>query len=157
MGNFNPCNKKKARMLTEDEIKLLEQYSALRLPMDTISTLLKIDLMALRRLIKKHDNVRAALEEGRAKASTKVRQTLYLLATGLQDKNGHYNRQPEFQALKFWFHTQENVERPIQKIEISGPQGMPIQTKEMTKDELKAWVKKLREVNDLTDEDEDKD
>ena len=131
---------KPRRQLTDQEIKLLEKYCALRLPMSVICNLLEMGETPILDQVKKRDEVRRAFYGGRAKATTEVHRTLFEMAT--KDKN--------FQALKFWCMTREEGFKLKSTLELSGPDGKPIESRELTKDELKARVMQLRHQNDLT-------
>jgi hypothetical protein len=141
---LTPMPRKIRRQLTEDELKLLEKLSAIRLPLDMICDILEIGETDLRELKKKNDNVRRAFRGGLAKSSRDVRTTLYHMAV----------REKNFQALRFWCETQENFKR-ADKLEISGiPNAAPIkvETHSVTKEELKESLIALRRANELTED-----
>jgi hypothetical protein len=133
--------RRQRRQLTEDEIRRLRQYGALRLPNEHIATLLNISETWLDHLLKRDNAARRALTEGRASASQSVRGTLYQLANGRPAKIGKERLPdgtvrdvvlepaipPDVPSLKFWCETQEGFKR-ADRLELTGADGGPIQT-----------------------------
>lgn len=145
--------------LTQDQMEIIEQCSAIRLPMAHIATLVKISHDTLERMYNnpdpQYDTLRASINGGRAKASRGVRGLLYQMAMGRQaryqrDKKGNIvtDKQgkpilleaaiaPDFQAVKFWCQTQEDFKIAGQ-FELSGPGGGPIRVSSIDEKDLQA-------------------
>ena len=73
----------------------------------------------------RHDNAaRNAMIEGRSKAATKIKNTLYQMAVGEETMDvrgrptGKYLREPDMAAMRFWCETQEGFKRE-EKLQIS--------------------------------------
>lgn len=148
--------RRQKRKLTEKEIHQLEGWSAIRIPFEHMAALLDMGTTDLREAINKNDTIRRAIDQGRAKAKTMVHRTLYERAVGRKAyKNEEGVIVPEipvdFQALRFWCQTQEQM-RTTEKLELSGPEGGPIENTQVSKEELKARLLALRAANDLTDD-----
>ncbi len=121
----------KARKLTEKELGALEGYCVLRMPLDDIAVLMGLGRDWLERAYKKNDEVRAAIDGGRAKGGTQIRQTLFQMAVGrkaITDEKGkiiHPAQPPDFKAAKFWAQTQEGFTTKV-TLEHTGADGKPL-------------------------------
>lgn len=103
---------KQRRKFTEKELNQIEGWSAIRLPLEEIAILLKVDKDWFLQLAKKDSAVHTALDDGRAKSKGSIRQTLYQMAMGraggtTQDGKVVAPQAPDFKALRFWCQTQE--------------------------------------------------
>lgn len=114
-GGFTIPPKNEKWRPTPEQLKVIKESAAIRLPIVQIATLLGISHDTLQRACVYDDATRASMEMGRTKASRKIRKTLFNMAT--KDKN--------FQALRFWCITQEGF-RETNHIEHTGADGGPI-------------------------------
>lgn len=123
--------RKAPRKLTEKELGALEGYCVLRMPLDDIAILMGLGRDWLERAYKKNDEVRAAIDGGRAKSSTQIRTTLFQMAVGkkaVTDEKGKIvqpAQPPDFKAAKFWAQTQEGFTTKVQ-LEHTGADGKPL-------------------------------
>jgi hypothetical protein len=134
----------KKRVLDEKELKQLEGMAAIRLPLDQIATLLGFGSeRALSLYLARDTAARLRMNEGRGKAAANFRQTAYALAM----KSGPQ----QMRAVEFWGRTQEGF-KTTDAIELSGPSGGAIETKDMSKEEVQeaamAMARKLCLVED---------
>ena len=146
--------KKPRRRLTDEEIIKIEAWSAIRIPMESMAALLNMAVSQLENEINRRPEIQQAIASGRAKGKLKPVRTLYERATGREaytDEKGKFHEAipVDFQALKFWLQTQEGF-KTSDKVEISGPNGAPIETKECTREELEARLLLLKKQNELT-------
>jgi IS30 family transposase len=86
----------KRKTLDPMQLGVLGALSEIRLPMDQIAQILGIHKSTLLRMVKRDNAVRDTLEQGRAIASYRLRQTLCDLALS-----------GDIRALIFWCRTQE--------------------------------------------------
>lgn len=159
---------KHKKRVTQKEIKLVYQLSAIRMPTNQIAEIIGISKSTFERMIHTNNNLRDALESGRNDASHKVRATLFELATRREveiqretikvDAQGNIidrkttvmkkRVDPEFKALEFWCKTQEGM-RPVSALEISGPNGSPIKTEYNTAEEIISRIKELGDLDEI--------
>jgi hypothetical protein len=155
-------NKEKKIKLTSEQLKALEGMSKVRLPVDMMAAILGISKSTLERLTKGDAAVREAISRGRANASGLVRNTLFRLATekvevvektveGKNVKTKTYTREPDMRAMELWVTTQEGFKR-TDKLEVTGPDGGPIETTELSKKERAAAIKALDKKLRLTED-----
>jgi hypothetical protein len=123
---------------TEKQISQVEAWSAVRVPMEHMASLLGISKDTLERAIKKNDALRAALDIGRAKASANVRTTLYNM--GVIDK--------DFQALRFWCQTQEGF-KITERQELTGADGAPIATTQLTPEQRRQEIDRIMALRNI--------
>lgn len=123
---------KKRREFTEKEIGQLEAFGVIKLPTEHIASIFGIDHETFQRMLQKNSKARDLLLEGRAKGSSKFRDTLYQKAVFEKD----------VQAMKFWGATQEGMVIQ-QSMTLSGPDGQPIQIR-MSDDELNRQIQRLQ-------------
>lgn len=123
--SLGPLKKKPRRKLTADELKMLEGWSMVRLPMEDMAVLLGMSKDWLEHLYKKDAAVQSAIDGGRSNARGRVRKTLFSMAMG---QKAQFNakgelvdpaKTPDFQALKFWCQTQEGF-KTADKLELVG-------------------------------------
>lgn len=112
--------KKTRRVLSTDELKLFEKYAAIRLPLEQVAALFDMSIDTLKRIMQKQDAARASWDQGRAKASSTARSTLWQKA--FDQKN--------FQAMKFWCQTQEGF-KTTDVVEIKGLEASNITDEEL--------------------------
>ena len=130
---------KPRRELSEKDIEQLKTMSAYRIPFRAIANILGFKSPSqLDEIIKKTPAARQAVEDGRANSTAKAYQTLYSMATS--GKN--------FPALAFWLKTQEGV-REVDRIELTGKDGKPLESATMTREELAASIAKRRKIEHL--------
>jgi hypothetical protein len=126
--------RKKPKKLTPEQIKTIEQASALRMDMRDIAALVGCSQTQLEEMVKKTDEVRRALLEGRAKASHRVGAVLMnqILAG-------------DAKAIALWYRFIEQ-RASIVKNEHSGPEGGPIQVADSTDiDTVRERIRLLKE------------
>lgn len=116
---------KQRRKFTDKELNQIEGWSAIRLPLEEIAILLKVDRDWFAQLAKKDGAVRTALDDGQAKSKGNIRQTLYQMAMGraggkTQDGTIVPPQAPDFKALRFWCQTQEGFKINV-GLEITKP------------------------------------
>jgi predicted DNA-binding protein YlxM (UPF0122 family) len=147
-------NESQKKLLTEEQVRQLRSFSAIRLPMEQIASIFQMSKDTLERLCKKNDTVRAAIEEGRATASANVRKTLYQMATGTPGdrKNRIEAIPPSLGALKYWCSTQENFVT-TERLQHTGADGGAIRLKEesLTPEQKTEKLTKLSKMLKLTE------
>lgn len=138
MSHYRKKNPPKRRMLNEAELEQLASLSAIRVPQYQMATFFKnakgepMSPESFADLLSYDVAARQAIIDGRAKASTKVRNTLFQLANGeehMDEKGrptGKYIREPKLEALKFWCQTQEDF-KIAERHEHTGKDGAPLQ------------------------------
>lgn len=163
------------KKLDDKDIKQIEYLSGIRVPMEHIAGAIGVSKDTLERMVKKNDAVRAAIDTGRSKATTKVRGTLYSEATGSRpvvkmipilnddgtvkrDKRGQIQyeeevisqgKPPDIQALKFWCETQEGFKR-TEVVEMVGRDGGPVKIQNLSDEELEAELEAARKLAKAT-------
>ncbi len=146
--------KKERRKLTEPELKQLEMMSGLGLNLEKCAILLGMHEDTLLRMLKKDPAVRAVIAQGKAKASLMPRKAGYDIACGYTEvllDGTKVKHPPDPVMLKFWLSTREGF-KMADRLELSGPNGGPIEQTQISKEDLKARVLALRKINDLTDD-----
>lgn len=167
---------RKKRVLTPDELQMVERASTIRTPLDDIAIILGVSGATLERMIARDPAVKEAVERGRAKGGQVVRTTLFNLATGYTKEverpynhplgDGQWERriekvkvrvEPNPFMLAFLAKTQYGF-RENDRLEISGPGGGPIPIDQMKKhqrderiDKLIAIRAKLQIAGNVTD------
>lgn len=132
------------RKLSDDDLKAIEGMAKVRLPTDMMATILGIGKTTFERWTKTNAALSNAIAKGRANGSGKVRNTLFSMATNERHKD-------QFQALKWWTATQEGF-KTADRIEITGPEGKPIEVRQMSAEERIAALKELNRKLKLTDD-----
>lgn len=121
----------KARIdLTPDDIKKIQRMAGLGLKVEQMAAVLGMSKKTFERRMKDTKGAADALEKGRAVAVMNVSETAYELAT---------SRKHPIMTM-FWLKCQGRW-KEVQPVEISGPNGQPIETRaleKMTDEELKA-------------------
>ena len=143
-NNSHTDHMKHKRTLTPEQIKAVEGMAKVRLPVEMMATILEMDKRTFERMTKTNAALRAAIDKGRSNGSGKIRNTLFAMAT----KDGGKD---QFNALKFWCQTQEGF-KTADRIEISGPEGRPIEVRELTKEQRLATLKELNRKLKLTED-----
>lgn len=147
----------KKTKFNDDQIKMIEHLSGIRLPMEHLATILGISKDTLEKMIKTDDKVRSAILGGRAKASSNVRKTCYQMAIGRRAERDPITGEmipaqaPDFQALKWWTATQEGFKQ-ADRLEITGADGKPIEMAQMSSEERIAAIANLNKKLKFSDD-----
>jgi hypothetical protein len=147
----------KARKFTSDEIEQIRQMAAVRLPVHQMAANLGMSHDTFERMLKKDSAARASIDKGRDTASRAFRGRLFQVAMGQEEKRDKFGLivkpgiAPDVQAMKFWAETQEGFKR-AEKLEISGPDGKPVEIVSLTPEQKLEVAKKLQEKLKLTDD-----
>lgn len=151
----------KRKPLSEDQKRQLEYYGGLNMSLFKCGQLIGGPSdRKLREEMLKDSSVREAYERGRAKVGGQARHTLLEMALGVKNKDKDKEKkpwkiEPDFRALKLWCETQEDF-KTTSLVEVSGINGKPIEsTTVLSKDQIRARLKRLRQINKLTDDDGD--
>lgn len=129
--------RKPRRKWTDAEIKLIETFSGIRLPEEEQAAYFGISRTWYDQMIRDCAAAQLAQERGRAKASAKVRQTLYDRAVGrerqiIPDGKGGAKEIPAVEvnqrALEFWCRAQEGM-KTVEVVALQNPDGTPLRDK----------------------------
>lgn len=127
------------KWLTAEQLKLLEQLSAIRLPQEQMIVMLnaaapaevnKVSESTFERMVKTTDSVREAFFGGRSRAAANIRQHAYGMCF---DKK--IPPQTRHQATKWWTATQEGFKTTSQ-LEHTGKDGTPLLSADEAEDRL---------------------
>jgi hypothetical protein len=152
---------KKKRVLTPDELQMVERASSIGTPLDDLAVFLGVAPSTLDRMIARDPALKEALERGRARGGQVVRTTLFNLATGYTKEvekpynhplgDGQWERriekvkvrvEPNPFMLAFLAKTQYGF-RENNRLEISGPGGGPIPLDQMKPHQRDERIEKL--------------
>lgn len=117
-----------------DQMKVM---SGLGMPSDQMAAIFSISKDTLERAIKRQPDARAALEKGRAMASTNVRQTAYKMATSGNNPS----------MTMFWLKTREGF-RETDRLEVTGADGSALVKSDISRDEIEKELAKLRSLRE---------
>lgn len=132
MSHSTSKNAGKRFTLSDEQLKILKDMSSVGTPLDIIADRFSISLETLRHALKRQDAARNIHKEARAQYATFVRGKL-----AEQIKIGNVN------AMKTYFIFVEGI--PIKKsMEHSGPDGGPIETTELSRDERRKRIEDLK-------------
>lgn len=132
--------KKPRRKFTKDDLQKIEAMYSYDLATEHIAALLDLSDTWYCQLLKKDAALQFAKRLGKAKASLKVKRKLWeKIELG------------DMRAIELYLKSKENY-TTTNKMELSGPEGKPIESTEVSMEELKARVLALRKANDLTDD-----
>lgn len=123
--------------LKDSDYAEIETMAGIRLPIEKIACIKGFSKATFERMMKRDKRLAAAVEQGKAKASAKVFQSLYKQATS--EKN--------FAATAFWMKTQEGV-REVQRLELTGENGEPLVPKDQNREALEAELAKIRALRE---------
>jgi hypothetical protein len=159
---------KPRRTLSDLEKEQLKSMSGLGMPKYQMAAILGMSEETLELCLKRDPAGRHAIALGRAVSSHNTRQTAFNQANGytrivygsdgkpLLNSDGTEvteRVEPDVRMTQFWLKTRE---RFSERIEISGPGGGPIKSQDMTLDERKKKLNRLREfLKDTDDEHEE--
>lgn len=134
----------KQTKFTEEQIRQIKQMAQVKLPTIQMASILGMSHDTFERRMKKDPAARASLEKARDAGSLKLRATLYNMAMGTpaDPLQGRLAVPPDFQAAKFWAQTQEGF-KTADRLEVTGADGKPVQTEDVTPEERKAKVASL--------------
>lgn len=134
------------RILTKEELKMIEGMAMVRLPLPMMATIMGIAEDTLQRMYKNDAAVREVIDGGQAKSSQTVRKTLFQMAVGYKDDKGK-RHDPDFQALKWWTQSQEGF-KSAERLELTGADGAPLKgiSDEEVDAKLEAALKRERET-----------
>jgi len=140
---------KKRRELTPAELAQLSTMAGLGLNHEGMAALFGMSRTWFDHLLKKHDSMRLALATGIATSSVNLRQTAYQIAIG----DPQALKPPNASMLRFLLQTREGFTIKAH-VELTGANGGPVVTQDMTPAQRKDYLKKMRDFLDAT-EDED--
>ena len=129
--------------LTPEQLGQVESMAGLGLSKPKMASILGISAGTFDRLYRHDAAVRDAAAKGEAVASNNVLGSLYEKCTVDKDTA----------AIKFWCMTREGMSTK-NRLEVTGPEGGPIQMAELTPSEKKKSLKKILKILELTDDDE---
>lgn len=135
-------NKKPVRKFSESELILIQQMYEMEIPEEHIATMVGVCRDWYNELLKKpgSDALRCAKKAGKAAVILAAHRSMWdKIKTG------------DWPATKFWLERKGGYASQ-NKIELSGPEGGPIESSQLSREELKAKVMALRAANDLTDD-----
>ncbi len=145
MGGWNRGKRKV--VLDEDQIKKLKLLAGYGLSNDKIATYLGIRTDTFEQMCKRDAALRLAIELGKAEASTALRQSAYQQAVGDPQRG----IKPSAQMAIFLLKTREGFRETV-RMELTGENGGPIKTQELTVEQRKATLKKLKKFMDITED-----
>lgn len=128
--------RKPARTFTPQEVKVLEQASALNMTKEDMAKLVECSYDYLNKLLAKDVALRNRLAAKRAASGFNIRQRLYQKA----DKG-------DMRAIEFYCKTQLGF-RTTDRVELTGPDGRPIATsatvKEVNRDDVLKQIQAIQ-------------
>lgn len=144
----------KRRKFTPEECELMKKLSGIRVPRHQMCQFFKNKKgqpytdAGFEEAITYCSAARNAIIEGRSKASTKVRNTLFQLATGEEvvgpdgKPTGMFRRDPDMSALRFWCETQEGFKRADAAALAKAIESSAAKTEAELKAEIEARLRK---------------
>lgn len=155
------------KVFNTSQLEEIKSFASIGLPDKKIADKLSMSESTFDRAMKYNTALRKAMNEGRAQVSANVRGSLYeraMQSRTIKKKKFETKWNPEkkeFQKicteeheieipandalLQFWCNTQEDFKVKT-GIEISGPGGRPIEAKDVSPEDIKKELEKLRKL-----------
>lgn len=155
----------KRNKLSEEQLKLLENLSGMRMPVEQIAHLLGMKEGVYREMLRTDATMRKRVAKGRSEASFNFRKTAFQRALGQtakvevhihHDEKGKETRrenkvvqarvEPSDRMIEFWGKTQEGF-KSADRLELIGENGGPIKVRGQSREELLAELKDLEDYD----------